>query len=217
MNRSLVAALGALLVIAPPVSGQLGVAARAGTLGIGAEAALDLSDRLVVRGGLGLTAYDISTSFDGIDVEVELPGSWYNVGLDLYLNGALRLGAGILFKPDDLRVTGVLDESVDVGGRTFTPEELGTLTGRLVSDDRAPYVLIGFGKHTAAGVGLFVDIGAAFTGETEVTLDAEGGTFADQAELQSRLDQEARDFEDDMKPYLRVWPIFSLGLRLGFG
>lgn len=209
--------LSALLLAPSSVSGQLGVAARASTIGIGAEAAVELSERLVLRGGMGLTAFDVSTSFDSIAVDLEMPDSWYNLGLDLYLNSALRVGAGILFKSDDPTATARLEGPVDVGERTFTPEEIGTLTGVLDSNDRAPYLLIGFGKHTARGLGLTLDVGAAFTGDPDVTLDAEGGTFSDEAELQSSLDQEAQDFEDDMKTYLRIWPILSLGVRLGFG
>ena len=205
------------LLMPAPASAQLGVAARAGTLGIGGEAALALSDRLVLRGGLGLVPFDVSTTFDGIDMELEFPESWYNVGLDIYLNGAMRVGGGFLFRPDDPRLTATPVEPVDVGGRTFTPEEIGSLVGVLGGQERAPYLLIGFGKHTSSGFGLTLDVGAAFTGDPEVTLDAEGGTFSDSAELDARLEQEAQDFEDDMKGYLRFWPIVSLGVRLGFG
>lgn len=210
--------LGALWLLSPsPVAGQLGIAARAGTLGIGGEAALALSDRLVLRGGIGLMPFEVTTTFDGIEAELELPGSWYNVGVDLYLNGAMRVGGGFLFRPDDPRLTATPTEPVDIGGRTFTPEEIGVLTGVLGSETRAPYLLVGFGKHTSSGFGLSLDVGVAFTGDPDVTLDAQGGTFSDQAELDARLDQEAQDFEDDMKGYLRFWPIVSLGARLGLG
>lgn len=214
---AITAAVAAVILAPSTASGQLGLAARAGTLGFGAEAALDLSDRLVLRGGVGFTDVEVTTRFDDIRTTLTLPETWYNVGVDAYLNGALRIGGGLLFKPDDPTLIGVLENSVDIGGRTFTPEEIGTLTGRISSDERAPYLLVGFGKHTDAGFGLSLDVGAAFTGDPRVTLDAVGGTFADQDELQSRLDQEARNFEEDMKTYLRIWPILSLGLRLGIG
>lgn len=218
LTRAAAVALVAAVSAAPaPAAGQLGIAARAGTLGIGGEVALGLSDRLVARGGMGLTSYTVNTTFDDVRVELDLPENWYNAGLDLYLNGALRVGGGVLFKPDDPRMVGRLEGPVDIGGRTFTPEEVGTLTGTIMSKERAPYVLIGFGKHTDSGFGLSLDIGAAFTGDPRVTLQAEGGTFPDQAELNARLDQEARNFENDMKTYLRIWPILSLGLRLGLG
>jgi hypothetical protein len=207
----------ALLTGPAAASAQFGVAARVGTLGIGAEAAIGLSDRVVIRGGLGLSTLEASTTFDGISVTLALPDNWYNVGVDLYLNSAFRLGGGILFKPDDFTITGTFDQPVDIGGRSFTPEEIGVLTGQVTSRDRAAYALIGFGKHTSSGIGLSIDVGAAFLGDPSVSLAAEGGTFADQAELNARLQQEARDFENDVKAYLKIWPILNLGIRIGVG
>ena len=196
---------------------QLGVAGRVGTLGIGAEGAISLTDRVVIRGGVGLSTLEASTTFSDVRVDLTLPDSWYNVGVDFYVSSAFRIGGGILFKPDDPTLTGAFDGPVDIGGRTFTPSEIGTLTGRVMSDNQAAYALIGFGKHTSRGIGLSLDVGAAFLGTPSVSLAAEGGTFPDQAELNDRLDQEARDFEDDMKAYLQVWPILNLGIRIGVG
>jgi hypothetical protein len=212
-----IVALIALFVGSAPAHAQFGVAGRAGTLGLGVEGAIGLTDRVVLRGGLGLSGLEATTTFDGIEVALTLPDHWYNVGIDLYLNGALRIGGGVLFKSDDPTITGRIENGVDVGGRTFSQAELGTLTGRVLSDDRAAYALIGFGKHTSNGIGLSLDVGAAFLGSPTVSLASEGGTFADQAELSSRLAQEALAFEADMKTYLKVWPILNLAIRVGAG
>lgn len=211
-----VSLLGLLLAV-DGASAQVGVAGRIGTLGIGAEAAISLSDRIVIRGGLGLSRLEANTTFDGVSVVLTLPESWYNVGIDLYLNGAFRIGGGILFKLDDPTITGAFEDEVEIGGRTFTSAEIGILTGQVLSEDRAAYVLIGFGKHTSSGIGLSLDVGAAFLGNPSVTLAAEGGTFPDQAELDARLELEAQAFEEDMKAYLKIWPILSLGIRIGIG
>jgi len=207
----------ALLLAVDGASAQVGVAGRIGTLGLGAEAAIGLSDRIVIRGGMGLSQLEANTTFDGVSVVLTLPESWYNVGIDLYLNGSFRIGGGILFKPDDPTITGAFEDEVEIGGRTFTSAEIGTLTGQVLSEDRAAYVLIGFGKHTSSGIGLSLDVGAAFLGNPSVTLAAEGGTFPDQAELDARLELEAQAFEEDMKAYLKIWPILSLGIRIGIG
>lgn len=196
---------------------QVGFGVRAGTLGLGGELAIDVGERTTLRGGAGFWSLTASTTIDDINVEVAFPDSWYNVGLDVYLNSAFRIGGGVLFKGNDLMVTGSLDAPVDIGGRTFTPEEVGTLTGTLLNRSRAGYLLLGFGKHSSKGVGLTLDVGAAFTGTPTVQLDAQGGTFSDQAELDARLEQEARNFEEDVKGYFRIWPILSLGLRIGTG
>lgn len=211
----------ALLIVAGSavptvVSAQgVGFGARVGTLGLGGEAAVALTDRVVVRGGVGFVPFEPSLTFSDVDVSLDLP-TVYNVGLDLYLNSAVRIGGGMLFRSGDPELTGTFNAPQDIGGTTFTPQQLGTLTGVLDSNDRAPYLLIGFGPHTAPGIGLFLDIGFAYLGDAAVSLGADGGTFSDDVDpLRSALDQEAAEFEDDMRSYLKFWPIISLGVRFG--
>jgi hypothetical protein len=199
-----------------PAWGQgLGLGARVGTLGLGGELALGLSERIVVRGGVGFVPFEPGRTFSDVDVSLSLP-TVYNVGVDLYLNRAMRIGGGVLFQSQDVEVNGSFDTSQDIGGSTFEPAELGVLTGVLDSRDRAPYVLIGFGPHTAAGAGLFLDLGFVYLGDPAVRLGATGGTLSDGVDpLRSALDQEAAEFEDDMPGYMKFWPIISLGFRMG--
>ncbi|MSR21373.1 MAG: hypothetical protein EXR91_10450 [Gemmatimonadetes bacterium] len=195
----------------------VGIGGRVGTLGLGGEVALGLGERVVVRGGMGLTPIEPSLTLSGIDVTFELP-TLYNVGVDVYLNGAMRIGGGLLFKSDDPSFSAVLTDSTDVGSDRFSPQQIGTLVGVLASDGTVPYVLIGFGRHTTPGIGLFVDFGVALMGEPNVQLSAEGGTLSDDAvPLRTALDQEAAQFEDDAGSYLKFWPILSLGLGVGIG
>ena len=207
-----------LLGMAVPCAGTaqgLAFGARAGTLGVGGEVALAVSEGMVVRGGIGVSPFEPGVSLGDVDVSLKMP-TVYNVGIDLYLNGAVRLGGGILFRANDPEVTGDFTADQDIGGTSFTPQEIGTLRGVLDFKDRAPYVLIGFGRHTARGVGLFLDLGLAFVGEPAVSLSASGGTLSgDMDPLMSALSQEAAEFEADMPSYLRIWPIISLGIRLG--
>ena len=95
---------------------------------------------------------------------------------------------------------------------------IGTLVGVIDSSDQVPYVLLGFGKHTAPGMGLFLDVGVAFMGEPDFQLDAEGGSLNSQSgPLRTALDTEEQEFEDDAGAYLRYWPILNLGFRIGVG
>jgi hypothetical protein len=208
----------ALAVPGGRAAGQgFGVGARVGTLGLGAEAAMALGERVVVRAGVGWTPLEPDISLSEIDVTAKFP-TWFNAGLDFYLNGAFRLGAGMVIKSDDPTLSAVFTEDQEIGGQTFTPQEIGTLVGVIDSRDQAPYVLIGFGKHTAPGIGLFLDLGVAFLGEPDFQLDAEGGSLnSDSGPLRDALDDEAQEFEDDAGGYLKLWPILSVGLRIGVG
>ena len=217
-RRSVVLTLAASATFAAVAEAQiLGIGGRVGTLGLGAEAAVALTDRFVVRGGLSVTPIEPSLTLGDIELGAELP-KWYNVGADLYLNGAMRVGGGLLFKGDDPRFSADFTTDQDLGGQTFTPQEIGTLIAVIDSKDRVPYALVGFGKHTAPGVGLFVDFGVAFMGPPTFRLNTEGGTLADDTgPLRTALDAEAAQFEDDAGRYLEFWPILSIGLRIGVG
>ena len=198
------------------VTAQFGIAPRIGTLGLGAEAAIELSERFVFRGGAGLSKVEVGTQFSTVPMKLEFPDAWYNVGLDFYLNSAFRIGGGVAFKPDDPSLRGDFAGPVEIGGVTLTPQEVGTLTGSIDMDDTAVFALIGFGRHTASGNGLFVDFGAVVLGAPRVTLSAEGGTYP-QDQLDPLLRQEEQNFEDDMKPWLEIWPILNIGVRIGIG
>lgn len=227
-NRLYVLAALASMVLPSALAAQgFGLAARGGTLGLGVEAALGLSPNFVVRGGLGLLPIEMdATSFwdvgEDVQADLKLPEKWYNIGADLYLGGGFRLGGGMLFKPDDPTITGSLtgSASIEIGGTTYTASDVAEVVGSLDSKDSAPYVLIGFGKHTSTGIGLFLDLGVAFLGDPEVTLEATKGnpTIINSAEFQSRLRQEEQSLNDDLPTWAKkYWPILNLGIKFGFG
>jgi hypothetical protein len=218
MSRFRVAVLVVLFAMPAGVAGQgVGIAARVGTLGIGGDLGVGVGSRLVLRGGAGVLPWDIDGEIDDIDLTIELPRTWYNLGVDLYLNGVVRVGGGLLMKVDGVTVSATPSSPQDIGGQLYSPGEIGTLTGRLSTARQAPYALIGFGKHTRSGFGLTLDIGAAFLRNPRVTLDAEGGTLVQDPDFRSRLETEARNFEDDLPRYLEIWPILSLGFRARIG
>ena len=208
-----------LLAVPPAVSAQgFGLAARAGTLGVGPEAALGLTDAFVIRGGIGLTTFDPSVTIDDIAFTLTLPDRWVTIGADIYLGGTFRIGGGMLFKSENPMLAGEITGSVDIGDMTYTSTEVSQLNGTLDSKEQAPYVLIGFGKHTSSGIGLFIDVGAAFLGESDVSLEATGDpAIIDSAEFQAELRRQETNIEEDLGSYINVWPILSIGLRIGVG
>ena len=219
--RKCVLTLSAALLLAAPtaLSAQgFGLAARAGTLGVGPEAALGLTDALVIRGGIGLTAFEPSVTIDDIPFTLTLPPRWVTIGADIYLSGTFRIGGGMLFKSEDPMLLAENTGSIDIGDMTYTSDQVSQLTGTLDSEDQAPYVLIGFGKHTSTGIGLFLDLGAAFLGESEVLLEATGdATIITSSEFQEELRKQETSTEDDLRSYIKVWPILNIGLRIGVG
>jgi len=217
LDRSLL--LLALVALAPtalPVHGQFLVAPRVGTMGIvGVEVVGVATDRIEVRGGIGVWTLEAETEFDEIPMQVSFPDLSLNFGVDYYLNESFRVGGGLLLRNSYPTLRGTYDGVINVGGTPITATEAGTITGVVTSNKQAGYAVIGFGRPTGNGLGLSLDVGAAFLGDPSVSLMSEGGTFPED-EMAVLLAAEEQDFEDDMKTYFRIWPILSISLRIPF-
>lgn len=223
-------AVGVAALIALPVtlSAQaLGVGVRAGTLGFGAEGALGLGEMVAVRGGIGLFPIETdATKFwdigADVDAKLKLPDTWYNIGVDIYLGGAFRIGGGMLYRPDDPTITATLPAggTIDIGDQTYTGADVSEVVGSLDAKNSAPYALIGFGKHTSTGVGLFLDLGVAFLGDSQVSLEATQGNpvVIGSPIFQQELAREEQKLDGELPNWAKkYWPIASIGLRIGIG
>ena len=214
--------LGTLFLLLPwPKALQaqdLALGVRVGTLGLGAEAALGVSDRLVFRGGLGSFILELDGDYDGIGYTVTPPSLTGTLGVDLYpTGGSFRLMAGMMFREGDFELESedLADaDGVEIGNQEYDQD--GTLSGALATSSAAPFLGLGFGRHTAAGFGVFMDFGVAFVGDPEVSLQADGA-IASAPNIQENLDLEARNLEEDAGDYLKFWPILSLGVKIPLG
>jgi hypothetical protein len=221
-------ALGLLALWLPGAAAAqgFGLGVKAGTIGVGVEGALALGSMVNLRAGGALLPVSFDATLEDIDWTIELPSSYLQVGLDLYpTGGGFRLMGGLLYKPDEPRLEADLTSSQEIGGREYTPAEIGTLVGSVESSSLAPFLGIGFGKHTNSGFGFYADLGAAFLGEPALVLEQQGGTMSDaeRAEFQTRLETERREVEADLQAdempqrLLKIWPVLQVGLRIGLG
>jgi hypothetical protein len=218
MKKPLAVALTVSLLAAPQIlSGQgAAIGARAGTLGLGGEAAIGLTDSFVLRGGYGWFPLEFEDTYDDVAYTVSLPSSIGTVGIDLYPGGgSFRLMGGVMFRQGDISMkTEDLASLGQIGDTEY--DELGTLTGRLETKSTAPFAGIGFGRHTRAGFGLSMEFGVAFVGDPQVILEAEG-PITEVAGFQEDLQREADNIEEDFGGYLKYWPIVSIGLKIPMG
>lgn len=220
MKMSIVGGL-LLLLLAVPQGAQaqsLGIGARAGFQGFGGEAAIELSRSLVLRGGYGVFPVDFTGDYSGVSYTVTPPSSIGTVGIDIYPGGrGFRLMAGLMNRSGDVELeSGDLAEGgpVEIGDGEY--DQAGFITGILKTTSTAPFVGIGFGRHTTPGLGLFLDFGVAFVGDPEVRLDA-SGPIRDAPGFMEDLQREEREIEDAGGSFLKYWPVFSVGIKLGIG
>ena len=201
---------------------NLMVGARAGTLGIGPEVAVGLSEQITLRGGAGLLGFDMNLTgrfglADKRTAKLTFPKAFYTLGADLQFT-SLRVGGGILFKSKDPTYRVTLDEgaSIDIGDGKYTEPEVATLTTTLSSGGRAPYLLLGFGSRSTSGLSITADIGVVRLTDAELTMAATG----DEELLKSNgfrlnLALEEEETRDDFGSFVNYWPIVSVSVRYG--
>ena len=230
MKSSLLALSAAVLLLAPAaLEGQgFAVAARGGTLGIGGELALGVTPNIAIRGGFGVLGFtrDASDWWDAcgpadIKCTIKLPRKMYTLGLDFYLGGGFRFGGGYLWKADDPSISAKLNEgaTIEIGGQPYSASDVAEIQGTVDSKTRSLYGIIGFGKHIKPGVGLFLDLGVAFLGDSPVKLEAIPGDpdLINSPEFQEQLRLEEQNLESELPAWARsYWPILNVGLKVGF-
>ncbi len=206
-------AIGAVPSVA--LAQSVGVAPHVGTLGVGADLAVSLVDRLGFRVGANIFPFDIGYSASDVDFTISLPSPQFTVLADLFLARSFRLTGGLFVSSDDVTMEGDLTGTVDIGENTFTAADVGTLTGAIGTNNVSPYVGIGVGRVAGSGFGFLLDLGVAFQGPPSVVLAADGPIASDPA-FQADLEAERQDIEDDVGIF-RYYPVITLGFSIGIG
>jgi hypothetical protein len=217
LRRVLIAA--AMLVVPISVSAQsigVGIAARAGSLGFGGEAAVNVTRYLGVRAGIGALPLSYRGEVEDIMYDIRSTSPMKNIGVDFYPGlFDVRLGGGLLFISKPTTFNARYSGTVMINGQEYSDEDVGDLVGRIDHGGAAPYAIIGLGRQTNKGIGIFFDLGAAFLEEQRFRYTVTGA-LEDDPTFQQELAAEAQQVEDEVNRYVKVYPILSAGIKFGF-
>jgi hypothetical protein len=213
-RTALILGAACVALFSTSATAQLAVAAKAGTTGLGGEVSFGLGSRFALRGGVGVIPSKPEFELSDIKYEVDPPTPMFTVGADLYITGGLRVFGGLLIGADKLDITHDYNQTVTFGGQTYTGS--GTITGTIETSSTAPFVGLGLGRTIGSGIGLFLDLGAAILGESEVTVDATG-PVRNAPDYNTRRQAEEDKIQDQVDKYVKVYPMISIGLRIGLG
>lgn len=218
LRKVLVAAIAVAMLLPTAVSAQsigVGVAARAGSLGFGGEVAVTLTRFFGVRGGIGVMPLSYTGDVEEVRYHVESTSPLSNIGVDFYPGFFdVRLGGGMMFIPNPTTFDAQYSGTITINGTQYTDAEVGALRGDLDHGSSAPYVVLGLGRQTNKGLGIFLDLGAAFLEEQRMTYTTTG-TLSGDPDFEAALAAEARAIEDEVNRYVKVYPILSAGIRYG--
>jgi hypothetical protein len=225
MIRITVAATGLILLSAGAVSAQsrpsddsLAIGVNAGTPGAGVQVEARFGPIFVLRGGVETLGYDFDASYDDVDYGGRLDFDTISAFVDLHpLANAFTVSGGAYIGPRSVAIEATPSAPVTLGGQTFSPAQVGTLSGEIKLKDVAPYLGVGF-DNTFTGAGRWgfrATAGVAWSEKPEVSLDSSGGTLSNDPAFRARLAQEAGNIQSDAEDY-GLFPVVQVGLNYRF-
>ncbi len=214
--RKAAAALSALLISGNALADHnLWLGVKAGTLGLGVEAAWRPIPWLDVRVGANQFDYDDRGSQAGINYDAELSlDNFYGTANFRFPLSPMRFTAGAYSNGNELNMISRDALAFDVGGTVYPADAVGTLTSTTSFDSTSPYVGVGFDFDVFDKVGLTLDFGVLWQGEPNVTLESDG-LLANDALFLDSLEAERQEIESEFEDY-KAWPVVSLGFNYQF-
>lgn len=213
------AALAALVLHAAPAlaGGRVTLGLTGGTLGVGPELSVRPLKHLGVRGNVTWLGFKVDQGVNDIDYDgdvnflsVGAMGDWYPLG------GGLRISAGVRWNGNDVDLSARPSNAVTIGGVTYTPAQIGRLSGTVDANDVSPLVTIGWGGRLRSGFTVGVEAGFLYQGSPNVhDLRARGGLLEGDPGLLADLRDEANRIEHDMKSY-KYLPVLQAMLLYRF-
>lgn len=199
-------------------AGEISVAAKVGTTGLGADVGYKFNPLLKARLGVNYLKLARSVKVEKINYDMKMKSQGFGLFADFYpFMGSLRLTAGI-YKPNlqfDIDATG--SGSYEIQGNTYNAATLGKLTGSVKWDKVAPYLGIGYETGSFFGfslpVGLAFDLGAMHIGKPSIDYNATGA--AANPYLQNDINKERKEVENQLGN-AKWYPVVSAGVIVRF-
>jgi hypothetical protein len=211
-------AVASLLAATGATAQTMAVGVNVGTPGVGVQVSAKLSDRIVLRGAVD--GMSLSRDEDYSDIAYEGDAKLLTGGLfaDVHPGGGpLFLSGGAYAGQRKIKLQAQPTSSVDIGGATYAPAQVGRLNGEAKLSGFQPFVGVGF-DNTFSGDrtwGLRALVGVSFSQAPKVRLTASGGTLSSDPTFLARLREEEADVREDAKDF-KYFPVVQVGLTRRF-
>lgn len=210
-------AIGAGAGVAHAQSG-IAVGLGIGTTGGVAEAQVEVTPNIQLRGGYNYFKYGADDTYDDIAYNGDLDLTTLGAFIDLRpFGGSFIITGGAYFGEKGLDLTATPTANVAIGNQTFTPAQVGSLALTADLEDTAPFAGLGWDStfQGDGNIGFKFIAGAMFTGSPQIDLVSSGGTLSNDPALQAELANEEQNLQDEVDDY-EVFPVVQLGLTLRF-
>lgn len=193
----------------------LGVDAKIGTMGIGAELSASLAPNTRIRGGFNFLTWDFDSTISDIDYDFAIEFNSIPIILDIHpFGGSFFLSGGAYFNNNTVGVEGSLgaeDFPSDYQAFDFLADYV-TISGDVEFMPVAPYVGLGWRTNSGdSGWGFGLELGVLYQGAPDITnlrinapIDVN-----DIEEVQRFLAEQEQEIEDELS-WFEFYPVASL-------
>ncbi|MBL8551759.1 MAG: hypothetical protein JNJ73_17355 [Hyphomonadaceae bacterium] len=192
--------------------------AQAGTGGLGVEGRYAFNEMFALRGSVSTLEWDVDETYDGVSYNGQLEYTPAGVYLDYhpFANGFFVTGGAMIGAPG-IDLTATPAASVQIGGATYTPADVGTLEVNSDIGDSAPFIGVGWTSANSKSQGMYFSAlaGAAFYGDATVSMRARDGLLAADPTFLADLQDEADALRDDLNDF-KTYPIVQLSTGYRF-
>ena len=196
---------------------------EASTLGLGGQVVRKVSPNLNAR--VGVNAFGLGFDLEETATEYDADLNLFNVStiFDYHPSkgSGFKLSGGLVFTNNNIEGTATNDETIEIGDREFSAEQLGSVDADIeISRDVAPYIGLGWGNAVGESkrVGFWFNAGVMFGGSPNVDVSPninDGVPDSVVTEINQAAEQEEEDLEDELD-FLSIYPVLSLGISYQF-
>jgi hypothetical protein len=194
-------------------TGSFAASGKAGTLGLGGELTTAITPNINARFGGNTLDLDIGKEeIDDIEYDIGLDFSSFSALADWHVfNDSFRISGGVLVLDHKFNLDARPTTDQKIGDKTYTSEEIGTISGCVEINDAAPYFGIGWGNPLTNSErwGFTCDLGVAFTNSPDVTLTSSGSVPREE------MEKERKKMEDDLDEY-KFYPVIAISFFYRF-
>ena len=193
----------------------LGIDAKIGTLGAGAELSASIIPNTRLRGGLNYLIWDFESTIDDINYDFETEFNSISVIFDIHpFGGAFFLSGGVLFNNNTVAVDGSVDPSIipaQYQSYSYLADQV-SISGDVEFMPVAPYAGLGWrSNNDDSGWGVALELGVLFQGAPDITnLRVNAPVDVnDLEEVQQFLAEQESEIEDELS-WFEFYPVASL-------
>lgn len=204
---------------------RFAVSLSTGFLGTGIDGSYAVNDRFSIRANANYGRYELAEDFVLVTTIAGIPYDYdlrlltvglladYEVFTSDVPGNSVTLTGGVYYNENRFTLTSTPFSDVTIGGVSYTPAEVGTLTDELDFESSfAPYIGIGVETNFFTGVPItvFTRGGLLFQGSVNANLSASGG-LVDPVDIAT----EEAEIEDSLG-FVEVLPVFWVGATVRF-